>query len=307
MDRPDLRLIEYFITVAEELHFGRAAERLHIAQPSLSQQIRQLERQLGVTLLERDSRNVRLTSAGETLLREGRRTLSQARHAIQATRSAGARQLTVGFYGTAATVHAPGCAVRVRQAAPHVDVSVRELLLGNVGDVLDGRVDIAFTRLLPGQTELEVEVLAREGRLAALAFAHPLAGRQSLTFAELRNESFIVNPAVPAAGPPARWLAEQRRHGLPGRIAERAASVQEILTLVAAGRGVSLGALGGDGAPPALRRRLRARHRCRAGRHLAGLAPGRRSPDVEAFLQVARTIAGQVPYPAVAVTSAGRA
>src|SRR5581483_1209746 len=99
MERLDLRLVEYFVGVAEELHFGRAAERLHIAQPSLSQQIRQLERQLGVTLLERDSRNVRLTSAGETLLREGRRTLSQARHAIHATRSAAARQLTVGFYG----------------------------------------------------------------------------------------------------------------------------------------------------------------------------------------------------------------
>ena len=107
MDRPDLRLIEYFITVAEELHFGRAAERLHIAQPSLSQQIQRLERQLGVALLERDSRNVRLTSAGQALLNEGRRTLSQARHAIQATRSAGARQLTVGFYGTAATVLLP--------------------------------------------------------------------------------------------------------------------------------------------------------------------------------------------------------
>ena len=295
MDRPDLRLIEYFITVAEELHFGRAAERLHIAQPSLSQQIRQLERQLGVTLLERDSRNVRLTSAGETLLREGRRTLSQARHAIQATRSAGARQLTVGFYGTAATVLLPDVLSAYGRQLPAVDVSVRELLLGSVGDVLDGRVDIAFTRLLPGQTELEVEVLARESRLAALACAHPLAGRQSLTFPELRNESFIVNPAVPATAPPARWLSEQRRHGLPGRIAGRAASVQEILTLVAAGRGVCL-------VPSAVRA-----HHPRsdvvyvpvtdAEPAVISLAwpPGRLNPDVEAFLQVARTIAGQLP------------
>jgi len=294
MDRPDLRLIEYFITVAEELHFGRAAERLHIAQPSLSQQIRQLERQLGVTLLERDSRNVRLTSAGETLLREGRRTLSQARHAIHATRSAAARQLTVGFYGTAATVLLPDVLSMYGRQLPTVDVSVRELLLGNVGDVLDGRVDIAFTRLLPGQTELEVEVLATEGRLAALACAHPLASRQSLTFAELRDESFIVNPAVPAAGPPARWLAEQRRHGLPGRIAERAASIQEILTLVAAGRGVCL-------VPSAVMA-----HHPRSGvvyvpvtdaePAVISLAwpPGRLRPDVEAFLQVARTIAGQM-------------
>jgi DNA-binding transcriptional LysR family regulator len=111
---------------------------------------------------------------------------------------------------------------------------------GSIDDILDGRGAIAFTRLLPGRTELAAEVLARESRMVALGSAHRLAGRQSLTFAELRDESFIVNPAVPGAGPPARWLAEQRRHGLPGRIAARAASVQEILALVAAGRGARL-------------------------------------------------------------------
>ena len=307
MDRPDLRLIEYFITVAEELHFGRAAERLHIAQPSLSQQIRQLERQLGVALLERDSRNVRLTSAGQTLLSEGRRTLSQARHAIAATRSAGARQLTVGFYGTAATVLLPDVLSAYGERFPAVQVSVHELFLGSINDILDGRVAVAFTRLLPGQTELEVEILTRESRLAALGSAHPLAGRESLTFAELRDESFIVNPAVPTTGPPARWLAEQRRHGLPGRIAARASSVQEILALVAAGRGICL-------VPSAVMA-----HHPRADvvyvpvtdaePAVISLAwpPGRPNPDTEAFRQVARTIADQVPYPAVVVTSAGLA
>src|SRR6516162_8018596 len=102
MERLDLRLVEYFVAVAEELHFGRAAERLHIAQPSLSQQIRRLEVQLGVPLLERNSRNVRLTPAGDALVREGRRTLRQARRAIHAARTAGAPRLTVGFYGSAA-------------------------------------------------------------------------------------------------------------------------------------------------------------------------------------------------------------
>jgi LysR family transcriptional regulator, benzoate and cis,cis-muconate-responsive activator of ben and cat genes len=295
MDRLDLRLVEYFVAVAEELHFGRAAQRLHIAQPSLSQQIRQLERQLGVTLLERDNRNVRLTSAGATLLHEGRRTLNQARHAIQATRAAGARQLAVGFYGTAATVLLPDVLSAYTARCPAVDVSVRELLLGSIDDVLDGRVAIAFTRLLPGQTELEVEVLATESRLVALASAHPLAARQSLAFAELRDESFIVNPAVPTSGPPARWLAEQQRHGLRGRIVAQASSIQEILALVAAGRGVCL-------VPSAVMM-----HHPRAGiayvpvtdAELAVIslawAPGPLSPDAEAFLEVARTVAGQVP------------
>src|ERR1035438_7235926 len=103
MERLDLRLVQYFVAVAEELHFGRAAERLHIAQPSLSHQIRRLEQQLGVVLLERTSRRVELTPAGQTLLTEGRRLLTQSQRAVRITRAAGSEGLTVGFYGSAAS------------------------------------------------------------------------------------------------------------------------------------------------------------------------------------------------------------
>jgi DNA-binding transcriptional LysR family regulator len=240
MERLDLRLVEYFIAVAEELHFGRAAERLHIAQPSLSQQIRRLEAQLGVALLERNSRNVHLTTAGQALLQEGRKTLSQAQHAIQTVRSAGAPRLTVGFYGSAASELLPDVLRAFSERLPGVDVSVRELLLGSIDEILDGSVNIAITRLLPGQTELEVEVLAEEPRLAALASTHRLAGREMLTFADLRDESFVINPVARQDAAPPRWLAEQRRHGLPGRVATQATSLQEVLALVAAGRGVCL-------------------------------------------------------------------
>jgi DNA-binding transcriptional LysR family regulator len=240
MERLDLRLVEYFIAVAEELHFGRAAERLHIAQPSLSQQIRRLEALLGVSLLERNSRHVHLTAAGEALLAEGRKALSQAQHAIQTVRSAGAPRLTVGFYGSAASELLPDVLRAFSERLPGVEVTVRELLLGSIDHILDGSVNIAFTRLLPGQTELEVEVLTEEPRLAALANTHPLASHQTLTFANLRDESFVTNPVAKQGGPPPRWLAEQRRHGLPGRIAAQATSLQEILALVSAGRGVCL-------------------------------------------------------------------
>src|SRR5436305_10538915 len=101
MDRLDLRLVEYFVAVAEELHFGRAAARLHIAQPSLSQQIRQLERQLDVTLLRRTSRRVELTPAGQALLSEGRRLLAESRSVTRLVRTAGSEWMTVGFYGSA--------------------------------------------------------------------------------------------------------------------------------------------------------------------------------------------------------------
>jgi DNA-binding transcriptional LysR family regulator len=240
MERLDLRLVEYFVAVAEELHFGRAAARLHIAQPSLSQQIRRLEERLGVTLLERTSRRVELTPAGEALLREGRTTLDQSRRAVHAVRAAAHERITVGFYGSAASELLPQVLSAFAELHPGIDVSVRELLMGSVAEILDGQVDVAFTRLLPDQTEAEVEVIAREPRVLALPAAHPLAARRSLRFADLREQSFITNPAVHEGRPPPRWLAEQHRHGLPGRVAAQAASVQEILTLVAAGRGVCL-------------------------------------------------------------------
>jgi DNA-binding transcriptional LysR family regulator len=113
-------------------------------------------------------------------------------------------------------------------------------LLDQIDELLAGTVDVAFTRLLPGQADVELEVIAREPRIVALPAPHPLSGRSSLRFSDLREESFITNPVVEVSAPPKRWLAEQARHGLPGRIAAAAASVQEILTLVAAGKGVCL-------------------------------------------------------------------
>ncbi len=110
MDQLDLRLVRYFVAVAQELHFGRAAQRLHIAQPSLSQQIRRLESQLGVALFTRTSRRVELTAAGTALLRDGERLLLQAERTVAHTRQASDDTLTVGFYGSAATA---------RAAAPH--------------------------------------------------------------------------------------------------------------------------------------------------------------------------------------------
>jgi DNA-binding transcriptional LysR family regulator len=233
-------LVQYFVAVAEELHFGRAAQRLHIAQPSLSHQIRRLELQLGVTLLNRTSRHVELTLAGRALLTEGRRLMAQSQRTIRLVRAAGSEHLTVGFYGSAANSLLPAILRAFSDRHPAVEVSVRDLLLGRIDEILGGSVDVAFTRLLPDQTGVQVDVIAREARLVALPTKHPLADRDSVTFEDLRHESFITNPAVEAPSPPARWLAEQARHGLPGRIAAEAASVQEILTLVASGRAVSL-------------------------------------------------------------------
>jgi DNA-binding transcriptional LysR family regulator len=286
-------LVQYFVAVAEELHFGRAAARLHIAQPSLSHEIRRLEQQLGVTLLERTSRRVELTPAGQALLTGGRRLLAQAQRVIQSTRAADVERLTIGFYGSAASTLLPDVLRAFADEHPSVDVAVRELLLDDIDKVLNGQIDVAFTRLLPGQpgSDVEVEVLAQEPRRVALPASHPLATRNALTFTELRGESFITNPLTDSPGPPARWLAEQQRHGLPGRVAAEAASIQEILTLVATERGVCL-------VPAPV-----ARHYPRADvtyvkvtdadPAVISLAWTRENlrPEVEAFIEVARRIA----------------
>ena len=228
------------MAVAEELHFGRAAERLHIAQPSLSHQIRLLEQQLGVTLLDRTSRHVELTEAGRALLSEGRRLLAHSERTTRLVRSVSTERLTVGFYGSAASALLPDLLQSFSEEQPSAEVSVRELLLDQIDVLLTGGVDVALTRLLPGQADVELEVIAREPRVVALPASNPLARRVTLQFTDLREESFITNPVVEASTPPKRWLAEQARHGLPGRIAAEAASVQEILTLVAVGKGVCL-------------------------------------------------------------------
>jgi DNA-binding transcriptional LysR family regulator len=305
MERLDLRLVDYFVAVAEELHFGRASERLHIAQPSLSQQIRRLEQQLGVTLLERNSRNVRLTRAGEAFLREGRRALAQAQRAISATRAAGAELLTVGFYGSAGRALLPAVLTAFHQRQPVTEVSVREILFGNIDEILDGKVDVAFTRLMPDQTELEVVVIATEPRLIALANTHPLANREALTFADLRGESFIVNPMVAHDGPPARWLAEQRRHGLRGRVAAQARSTQEIMALVGAGRGVCL--LPGAAALHDRRPDVVCVPVTDAEPAVVSLAwlPDRSPPTVKAFVATAREVAGSADVEWSAVSPSG--
>jgi DNA-binding transcriptional LysR family regulator len=150
-----------------------------------------------VTLLDRTSRRVELTDAGRALLSEGRRLLAHSNRTTRLVLRL-AERLTVGFYGSAASSLLPDLLRSFGEEHPTAEVSVRELLLDQLDELLAGGVDVAFTRL------------------------------------------FITNPVVEASVPPKRWLAEQAHHGLPGRITAQAASIQEILTLVAAGSGVCL-------------------------------------------------------------------
>jgi DNA-binding transcriptional LysR family regulator len=230
----DLRKVRYFVAVAEELHFGRAAERLHIAQPVLSRQIRALEDELSSQLFVRDRRRIELTAAGQQLLEEARPLLAAAdalsRRVGRTARGAGT--FTVGFMpGLIVTA-----AVRALCAA-HPDLTVdviRTSWYDQVEVVHDGRVDVSYVRLPIDQGGLKLVSLFSESRLAALPADHRLAGKESVSITDLADEHLLQDPdAVPEWREIAPEMRSRHRRPVPA-----IRTVEEKLEHVAAGRGI---------------------------------------------------------------------
>ncbi|AHH99547.1 LysR family transcriptional regulator [Kutzneria albida] len=230
----DLRKLRYFVAVAEQLHFGRAAERLHIAQPVLSRQIRALEEELKAQLFVRDKRRTELTAAGEQLLADARPLLAAAealrRRVGRAAR--GRDTFTVGFMpGLIVTT-----AVRaLAQRHPELTVEVVRTTWDDQVEVIrDGRVDVGYVRLPVDQRGLRLRPLLTEPRVAVLPTEHRLAGKEVISIADLA-EDHLLQP--PDAVPEWRDLATELREGR--RVPEPAFhSVEEKLEHVAAGQGV---------------------------------------------------------------------
>jgi DNA-binding transcriptional LysR family regulator len=194
----DLRKLRYFLVVAEELNYGRAAERLHIAQPVLSRQIAALERELGVTLLIRSKRGTSLTDVGALLVDDARSLLSTADTLQRRARTAGRadNRLTVGFMPGITVTNAIR-ELRVRFPELHVDVR-RTGWDTQVELLLDGTLDASFVRLPIAKRGLRVVPLFAEPRVAVLPLGHPLLERESLTIADLASLDLLQDPdAVP--------------------------------------------------------------------------------------------------------------
>jgi DNA-binding transcriptional LysR family regulator len=240
----ELRHLRYFVAVAEELHFGRAARRLGIAQPPLSQQIRQLEQRLGVALFIRTSRQVALTPAGEALLRGARRVLAELGLAAAAARRAGAGEtdaLRVAYTDSAALSVLPSAIQRFRSAMPTVHL---DLVEGSTAAQIDavGRdlVDLAVVRGPVVQPALRTEVVLREPFLLALPDPHPLTARARVELAALGGEPMVLFPRHLAPDFHDTISAMCRAAGFTPLVAYEGAEYQTILSLVAAGLGVSL-------------------------------------------------------------------
>jgi DNA-binding transcriptional LysR family regulator len=206
MDAGDLetRELRYFVAVAEELHFGRAAERLGIAQPPLSRAIRQLERRLDVTLVERTSRSARLTPAGEALLRDGRAALDAVAAAARRAHRAGQTDprlvLVLKPGGDGGLL--PGILARYEADPAAIPVEIVFSAADRTAMLRDGRADVGLLLRPPDDlTGLDAEELRVEPQVVVLAEGHPLAVRASVWMADLEGETLPRWPGMPGTGP----------------------------------------------------------------------------------------------------------
>ncbi|MGY1501018.1 LysR family transcriptional regulator [Streptomyces sp. QTS52] len=233
----DLRLVRYFTVVAEHLHFGRAAQALRIAQPSLSRQIRSLEKELGARLLDRTPQGSRLTEAGEVFLPHARALLRTATRAASQTRAAAEpSRLLVGY--TSNLIVTP--AVReLRRRHPEADVRAVHLNWDEPSTaLLDHRVDAAITRLPLSTAELEVTVLYEEARVLVVPLDHRLVGKESVTLDDIADEPM---PRVREdAAWNAFWRIDPRPDGSRAPDGPLVRALEDKFELIAAGQAVAI-------------------------------------------------------------------
>lgn len=241
----ELRHLNAFLAVAEELHFGRAAKRLQMAQPPLSQQIRQLERELGVQLFRRNTRSVRLTSAGESFLEPVRTVLDDLDTAVRAARSAGRGEygrVTIGFAGASSHETLPQLTRAVRAAHPGLELVMTGQTYANtaLSRVADGSLDLGFVRLPVTRPGVAHRVIDEEELVCALPSDHPLARRGTVPLDVLVGEPFVSFPANSGSTVRDAMTEACESAGFTPRVVQEAPDSYTILALVAAGVGVTL-------------------------------------------------------------------
>lgn len=240
----ELRHLRYFVAVADELHFGRAAEKLHISQPPLSHQIQDLERELGVGLFHRTRHFVALTEAGRAFLEEVRHILQDTDHAVETARKAGhgeVGRLALGFGPTSEA----GVLGKILSAflSRHANVALDLHTLHSreqVEALLDRRIDVAFPILPVAHRDIAAETIADEPLVVAMPASHPLARASRLRLADLRSEAFVR--VAPDAGPAFHDLVQRvcAEAGFAPSVKREAGHVLTVLGLVGAGLGVAI-------------------------------------------------------------------
>jgi LysR family transcriptional regulator, benzoate and cis,cis-muconate-responsive activator of ben and cat genes len=239
----NLRALQCFIVLAEELNFSRAAERLHMAQPALSQQIRALEERLGSRLVDRGSRPLRLTEAGSYFHTEARTILERmdaASHGVRAIDAGTHGWLAIGFTRSAMYSVLPPALKAFHAAYPKVELKLFEMLTEEQADAFrDARIHVGIGRQAPAWPGCTTRTLLDERVMAVIASDHPLSGRDELRIEELADTPLVVYPKHPAAQFPRFIASLYRDAGVTPVIAHEAYEIQTAIALVAAGLGIT--------------------------------------------------------------------
>ncbi len=241
----ELRHLQYFLVLAEDLNFSRAAERLHIAQPSLSQQIRQLERELETELFDRSARPIRLTNAGQLLLRNASSILNEAEATAVEVRRAGRGEvgrLRIGYsYGGLYDL-VLALLRRLRTEWPDTNTVIHQLAeREQIPALLTGRVDIVLGRVTEPLTSDVVSMPLRDERLIAILPAHhPLAGAPTVMLADLRSEPFVMFPRRLEPVVFDNYIKACLNAGFTLRLEHEVSDAQTQALAIAAGLGVGL-------------------------------------------------------------------
>lgn len=240
----DLRHLRYFQAVAEELHFGRAAARLHIAQPALSRQVQQLEAEIGTPLLRRTQRRVELLPAGQVLLERSYVVLEEVERAVRDARRTGAGELgrlSVGFIHSSTYGLLPSIVERFSHLYPDIELELHEMPIADQHVALLREViDVGLLRMQPAPAELEVQPVMADPFLVAVPRAHRLHKRKAVRLQELAGEALVM---FPHRGSPlfhSRIMAMCHRAGFTPRVVQQASQIHTVVGLVRAGIGLAI-------------------------------------------------------------------
>ncbi|MDZ4253352.1 MAG: LysR substrate-binding domain-containing protein [Sulfuritalea sp.] len=240
----ELRQLRYFVALAEELNFGRAAEKLHISQPPLTRQIQQLESDVGARLFTRGPRGVDLTPAGIALLEDARRILGLVGRARERTGKFGQGRigrLDVGIFGSAILNHIPRLLLQFRQRYPDVQIALHEQTKAEqIAALREGHLTIGFNRHVTVEPDIMVEMVFLEPLLVALHSKHPLARHKAIRIAEVVDEPLILYPSNTRPGFADDVMALFRAEGAQPRVAQEVTDVVTAVALVASGFGICI-------------------------------------------------------------------
>lgn len=246
----ELRHLKYFIAVAEELGFRRAAERLHMEQPSLSRQIRQLEEDLGVELLQRSKQGVSLTAAGTAFLDEARLTLVQAERSAQVAKQFNGGQLQKLVIGFSICVFDRLLSQMIqtfRELSPEVAIELKEMhTMPQIQALLAGEIDVGFVYLPVHQPDILTQIVLRESLLVVLPPAHPLASLPAIPLALLADERFIICPRSVKPDFYDLIMALCQQAGFQPKIVQEATPPEVAVRFVEANAGISLAVAGSE-------------------------------------------------------------